>query len=313
MKLSVILPNCMEVAAITQPWEKSMSGREIASVARLADDLGFQSAFVSEHFFFPRAHVALSGEHALHATTALGFIAGATDRIRLGSLITILPLQHPVVAAKSWATLDWMSGGRAIAGIGVGWLRDEFDVIGVPFTQRGRRTDEYLEAIGELWSSEDPSYAGDFVSFRDIAFAPKPIQQPRIPLWFGGDSRPALRRVARFGDGWCPMMTPPEKIPHRLAHIASQPEWVERPLDVFFTDAWTNIGEAHAVLDNPLARGSTNAQQIIDRCGYLAELGVTETWIAPPPLSGLEAYLDHLRWVAAEIMPACSDGALAAR
>jgi probable F420-dependent oxidoreductase len=303
MKFSVVLPNCMQVTAVSQPWEQALSGPQIAQVARLADELGYETAFVSEHFFFPTHHVHLSGEQCLHATTALAFIAGATQRIKIASLVSILPLHNPIIAAKAWATLDWMSEGRAIAGIGVGWLREEFDAIGVPFTERGRRTDEYIRAMLELWGNPTPQFHGEFTEFADIAFAPRPFNRPRVPFWFGGDSRPALARTARHGDGWAPLQTVPEKLPARLDYLRSHPDWSERPFEVFFSDAWTNLGSAHAVLDNPLAVGSTNADRVLARLAHLSALGVTQTWVAPPPLPGLEAYLDHLRWVAEEIMP----------
>lgn len=303
MKFSIVLPNCMTVEAVSQPWEADLSGAEIARVARLADEIGFSTALVSEHFFFPTEHVALSGEHALHATTALGYFAGVTNRLRIGSLVSILTLQHPVVAAKAWATLDWLSGGRAIVGLGVGWLREEFDVLGVPFRRRGRLMDEYVDAMVELWTAERPAFHGHHVDFADIAFAPKPVQTPYPPIWFGGDSRAAAQRVARIGSGWAPLQTPPERIPDRLEYIRSQPTWRDRPLDVFYSTAWLNMGDAHAVLDNPAAKGSWHADEVVDQCGRLAELGVTETWVPPPPVRDLEEYLDHMRWLAAEIMP----------
>jgi probable F420-dependent oxidoreductase len=302
MKFSVVLPNCMKVPAITQPWEATLSGRDIANVAAEADRLGFTRAFVPEHFLTPTAHVPLSGNHYFHAATAQGFFAGATSRIQLGTMLTILPLHDPIVLAKAVATLDWLSGGRAQVTFGVGWLRDEFDIIGVPFEERGRRSDEYLDAIYTLWRDDEHSYHGEYVDFDGVAFGPKPIQQPRPPVWIGGDSDAALRRTARFGDGWAPWLTKAEELPARLDFLRSFPGYDGRPLDVFFSPSSLNIGEEHVILEATTSAG-WNAQQAIDTCAELAGYGATETWVAPPPVSGIYEYLDHLRWVAEEVVP----------
>lgn len=304
MRFLVNLPNCMHVPAVTQPWEHDLTGADIARVARKADDLGFWGVFLPEHFLTPTSHLELSGDHYLHATTAQGFIAGATNNVMVGSLVSLLPLHHPVITAKALATLDWMSGGRAFATFGVGWLQEEFDILGVPFARRGRMADEYLAAILELFHSEKPSFEGEFVSFDDVAFGPKPIQQPHPPMWMGGDADPVIRRAGRFADGWAPWLTRPEDLPAKLDLLRSQPGFDERPFAVFYSLAALNIGKEHAVLDDPTAVGREDPQEVIDQCGWLAELGVTDTWVSPPPVGGLDAYLEHLRWVAAEVMPA---------
>ena len=151
--------------------------------------------------FIPTSHVDLSGPHYFHSTAAQAYIAGATQRIRIGTSITILPLQHPIVMAKALSTVDWMSSGRIVVAFGVGWLEKEFDALGVPFHERGRMSDEYLAAIVELWTKERPSFEGKYVSFKDVAFEPKPFQKPHLPIWMGGDSDAALKRAARFASG----------------------------------------------------------------------------------------------------------------
>jgi probable F420-dependent oxidoreductase len=307
MRFLVNLPNCMHVPAVTQPWEHDLSGVDIARVAREADELGFWGVTLPEHFFTPTAHLELSGDHYFHATTAQGFVAGATSTIRVGSLVSILPLHHPLVTAKAMATLDWLSGGRAFFTFGVGWLKEEFDALRVPFERRGRLADEYLAAILELLHNDRPSFKGETVEFDDIAFGPLPIQRPHPPMWLGGDADAVVRRAARFADGWAPWLTPPDALPAKLDLLRSQPEWDDRPFDVFYSLAALNIGAEHAITDDPDAIAKTEAQEVIDSCGRLAEQGVTHTWVAPPAVGGLEAYLDHVRWVAAEIVPACAD------
>jgi probable F420-dependent oxidoreductase len=303
MKFTVYLPNCMHVAAITQPWEHDLTGRDIAGVARRAEELGYSMVFLPEHFFTPKSHVELSGNHYFDATTAQAFVAGATSSITLGSMVTILPLHDPIVAAKQIATLDWFSDGRAQVTVGVGWLKDEFDAIGVPFNKRGRLTDEILEAMFELWHSESPSYDGEFVKFHDIAFGPKPISSPHPTIWMGGDADAVLRRAARFGDGWAPWLTKPDELPAKLDYLRSQPGFDDRPFSVFYSLAVLSIGQEHSVVDDPNAQFGQSAQQVIDNCNMLAERGVTDTWVNPPPVDDFNAYLDHMQWVAEEIIP----------
>jgi probable F420-dependent oxidoreductase len=163
-------------------------------VAQRAEQLGYSMVFLPEHFLTPTSHLEFSGDHYFDATTAQAFVAGATSTITIGSMVTILPLHNPIVAAKQIATLDWLSGGRAQTTVGVGWLKEEYDAIGVPFSKRGRIADECLEAMFELWHSDSPSFDGDFVKFDDIAFGPKPITKPHPTVWMGGDADARDRR-----------------------------------------------------------------------------------------------------------------------
>jgi probable F420-dependent oxidoreductase len=256
-----------------------------------------------EHFLTPTSHLELSGNHYFDATTAQAFVAGATSTIRIGSMVTILPLHNPIVLAKQIATFDWLSGGRAQITVGVGWLKEEYDAIGVPFSKRGRIADECLEAMFELWQSDSPSYDGEFVKFDDVAFGPKPISTPRPPVWMGGDADAVLRRAARFGDGWAPWLTKPDELPAKLDYLRSQPGFDDRPFSVFYSLAVLSIGQEHAIVDDPNAQFGQSAQQVIDNCNMLAERGVTHTWVNPPPVEDFNAYLDHMQWVAEEIIP----------
>ena len=303
MKFGVFLPNAMQMVAITQPWEHALGGADLVRVARLAEELGYFCVPVPEHFVTPPSHLELSGNHWFDATTAQAFLAGATTRLRPLSMVTLLPLHHPIMAAKAIATLDWFSGGRALVAIGIGWDEEEFDVLGVPFATRGRRADEYLAAMFELWDCDEPSFDGEFVSFRAVRFGPKPIQRPHPPIWIGGDADGALRRAARFGDGWSPWLTTPEQFPARMDFLRSQPGFDDRPFDVCYNPDGLVIGERHVVSGDPGARFGRTAQEEIERCCGLADLGVTVTSFLPPPVRDLEEYLDYLRWAAEEVVP----------
>jgi len=154
MRISLTIPNNHRVAALLQPWQDEVGGARIGEVAALADRLGFSRLTVGEHLLVPKNHVALSGAHYVDAPTALAYLAGHTSRIRLISNVSIVALKHPVVSAKQWAVLDWLSDGRADLMIGAGWLKEEFEVLGVDFHTRGRRLDECVEAMRRIWTSE---------------------------------------------------------------------------------------------------------------------------------------------------------------
>ena len=150
MKLAFAMPHLIELAGRTQPWEFGVDGPAMTRLAKMAGRWGYDMLSVPEHFLIPRAHIALSGPHHFNAYSGMGHMAGATETIRINSSIAFLPLQHPVVTAKALSTIDWMSGGRITVTFAVGWLKEEFDLLGVPFHQRGAIADENLAAIIEL-------------------------------------------------------------------------------------------------------------------------------------------------------------------
>lgn len=304
MKLGFSMPHMVRLKANSQPWEAAVTGPDQARLARWAEKLGYAQISVPEHHIIPRAHVELSGAHYLSAYPAMSFYAGATQTMRINSCIALLPVQHPIITAKALSTMDWLSGGRMTVTFGAGWLKDEFDLLGVPFNERGARCDEYLQAIIELWTREEPVFEGRFVSFRDVAFEPKPVQRPHLPIWMGGDADAVLRRAARYASGWWPFLTKPERIPERIAFIKSQPDYNGRLTDVCYGFGTSRVGEGHVVIDDPKARPGLSRQEIIDRLGWLKGLGVTMSSVPIPAVQGLQAYMDYTQWVAEEIMPA---------
>lgn len=303
MKFGFNLPHLMELPAMTQPWELSVTGADQTRMARRAEELGYDLIAIPEHFLIPRTHVELSGSHWLHSTTAQAYLAGATTSIRISSCVTLLPLQHPVITAKALVTADWLSSGRITAAFGVGWLREEFDLLGVPFGKRGRMSDEYLAAIIELWTSETPSYQGEFVSFDEVAFDPKPVQKPHIPIWLGGDADAVLRRAARFASGWFPFLTPPEDIAARVDFIKSQPGYDGREFEVVYGLGTSLIGEGHVPQDVPATRRDMSAEAIVDELGRLQRSGVTMSAVLIPQVRDVDEYLDYAQWVIEEVKP----------
>jgi len=206
-----------------------LSQREPAlELARYAEDLGFESLWTIEHVVIPAGYTSAypySDDGRFGWPEDLDYpdplpwlatIAGATERIRLGTAIVILPQRNPVVLAKELATIDMMSGGRLLFGVGVGWLAEEFAAIGTPFEERAERTDEAIEVLRCLWSEDEASFAGRFTNLDRALMFPKPIQQvdgrPGIPILVGGHSKAAARRAGRLGDGFFPARATPDDL-----------------------------------------------------------------------------------------------------
>lgn len=186
----------------------------IEAVAAAAEKHGFATLWSGEHVVMvdesaSRYPYADDGEIAVPAVAdwidpmiGLSFAAAATSTIGIATGVLLLPEHNPVIVAKQAASLDKLSGGRFSLGVGIGWSREEFDALGVPFARRGARTAEYVAAMRTLWRDDLASYSGEFVSFTDIRVNPKPLQRNGIPVLLGGNSDAALRRVAQWGDGW---------------------------------------------------------------------------------------------------------------
>lgn len=303
MKLAFPLPHMLRLKATTQPWEAGVTGADQTRMVKRAEQLGYDMVAIPEHHIVPVEHVDLSGPHYFHAAAAMAYVAGATQTIRVNSCVTILPLQNPIVQAKQLATIDWLSSGRVTVTFGVGWLEKEFEILRLPFHERGAMADEYLQAMIALWTQDKPEFEGKYVSFKDVAFEPKPMQRPHVPIWMGGDADGALKRCARFASGWWPFLTKPEKIPERLDFIKSQPTFKGGPFEVMYGMSTSRVGEGHVVIDDPKAMPGLSAQEIIDRLGWFKELGVTQSSVPIPPMRDPEAFMDYAQWVMEEIKP----------
>ncbi|HSE83827.1 MAG TPA: LLM class F420-dependent oxidoreductase [Thermodesulfobacteriota bacterium] len=181
-------------------------------IAKKAEELGFDSIWASDHVIMPDRYVGRFSEVFYDPFVLLASITAQTSKIRIGTSVIILPYRNPVVVAKMVATLDVLSGGRFIFGVASGWMKEEYDALGVPYHERGKRTDEYIRIMKELWEKDNPKFEGEFFRFSSIKFYPKPHQKPHPPIWIGGNSEWALRRAAKFGDGWQPTGLSPDDV-----------------------------------------------------------------------------------------------------
>ena len=250
---------------------------EFGRVAAAAEAAGFESLWMPEHLVFPTEMPATypysetglppvyPGSPLYDAWVALGFAAAATERIRLGTQVYILPLRHPLVTARAFTTLDVVSGGRGILGVGVGWLEDEFHFVGESFANRGRRTDEIIELTRTLWTEKVIHHRGEFYDLGPLRFQPKPVQKPMPPIEVGGTTPPAIRRAGRLGDGW-------------LATGAIELDELER-----------KIAEVHAARreagreDLPFEVSMGNRLSLdADSVRRYADVGVTRLMLQPP-------------------------------
>jgi probable F420-dependent oxidoreductase len=260
-------------------------------VTEEADRLGFESVWLPEHLVIP---VQMDGspyagqDHppippdvpVFDAFTYLAFLAGRTTDIRFCTHVYNIGLRHPFVSARAVATLDVVSGGRAMFGIGASWLEAEWDAVGLDFRTRGRRVDEALDVCCRLWSERVIEHHGEFFDFNPVMFEPKPIQQPWPPIHVGGDGAAALRRAALVGDGWIPMNHTLEQIPPAVARMAELRAGAGRPGKVEVT-----IG------------GSVSAASDVDR---YADAGVDRLIVRPWPRS--KEAIDGIRRFADEVM-----------
>ena len=205
------LPIVQQVPLRAQPWEATAGAEELVQIAQAADRLGFAHISCSDHVLVPRSRVDAMGAQWYDAAVTLAFLAGVTTRVRLLSHVVVLPYRHPLVVSKAFGTLDHLSHGRVILGVGSGHLKPEFKVLGAPYESRGKVTDEYIQAITAAWEQEIAQFSGTQLRFADVVVAPRPVQRPRPPIWVGGNAPAVVRRAARYADGWIPWQLGPEE------------------------------------------------------------------------------------------------------
>jgi len=229
MRFGLSLPNNQGVEHVS----------ELIAIARAAEGAGFASVWTSEHLFHTSYVAERIGDRPYHEPLpVLTAVAAQTSQVRLGTSVLVLPWHHPVRLAKRLASLDDLSEGRVVLGVGVAVAQDEYANLGADFARRGAVADEMLAAMKELWSADVPAFRGDFFAFESLPFAPKPTQSPHPPILVGGSSPAALRRVVDHGTGWHPLSASPAEVRAGVEGIGEAFDVVPRAMVQFTDEPW---------------------------------------------------------------------------
>jgi probable F420-dependent oxidoreductase len=207
LKLGITTPVVTNVAGARLTWEQDATIDDIGRVAEAADRLGYHHLTCSEHIGMPASEAGRRGSRYWDPLATLGYVAARTTQIRLATMTLVLGYHHPLEIVKRYGTLDHVSSGRVILGVGVGSLKEEFDLLGVPFDDRGARADDALRALRAALPSNEPTYDGEFYSFGALTVDPCALQ-PHMPIWIGGHTKRSLRRALTLADGWAPFNVP---------------------------------------------------------------------------------------------------------
>ncbi|WP_274915158.1 TIGR03619 family F420-dependent LLM class oxidoreductase [Streptomyces sp. WZ-12] len=214
------LPVQAQSVVFAEGWEAGAGPEDLVAVARAADRAGFAYVACCEHVAIPRRLAGTMGTVWYDPVATLSYLAAVTERVRLLSHVAVVGLRHPLISAKQYATVDRLSGGRLILGVGAGHVAEEFAAVGVDFARRGALLDEAVDALKvALGEEEFPEFAGDRFAFGGLGQAPRPVQRPRPPVWVGGSSPAAVRRAAVRGDGWLPQGDRREQLPRQIATL----------------------------------------------------------------------------------------------
>jgi probable F420-dependent oxidoreductase len=279
------------------------TGEALTTFAREADRRRVASLWVSDHVIFPRTATGSypggrfphpPDKPYLEPVVTLAAAAVCTTHARLGASVFILGHRHPVVMAKMLTSIDALSAGRLIVGVGVGWWKEELEILGAPYHQRGRQADEALKVFNALWSEDNPSFSGEFFRFRDLGFAPKPVQKPRPPIWVGGDSPGAFRRVVTLGDGWHATSKTPAQFAESLKHLRSAADQVRRAFDTI------ELSLRYTLRDELITQG---AQAVVDELAAYKRLGLRHI-LLEFRRDDLARMLEILEFVTSQVRPA---------
>jgi len=218
MRIGLSTPIVVQVPGVASRWESSATIDDLARIARVADDLGFDYLTCSEHVAIPRVDAETRGAVYWDPLATLGFLAAHTQSIKLATAVLVLGYHHPLEIAKRYGTLDRVSGGRLVLGVGIGSLAAEFDLLGAAWEQRAARADDAIRAVRASMSSPTPCYHGTFYDYDDMTIEPH-AQQVQVPIWVGGRSEGSLRRATLLADGWMPFGLTVREIAAMLAAV----------------------------------------------------------------------------------------------
>ncbi|QMU79402.1 TIGR03619 family F420-dependent LLM class oxidoreductase [Streptacidiphilus sp. PB12-B1b] len=302
LQYGIQLPVQSQSTLYREPWETTAGPDELARAARAADRLGYAYIACCDHVAIPARLADAMGTTWYDPVSTLGWLAALTTRTLLLSHVAVAPLRHPLLSAKQYATLDLLSGGRLLLGVGAGHVPEEFEALGVDFHQRGPVLDETLTALSAALTDEYPSHPGPRFPFSGLAVSPRPAQRPRPPIWVGGSSPRAVRRAALLGEGWLSQGDSLEQLPAQLGLIASVREQAGRsgPFAVNAIPPALYVGEPGWETGRRALTGKP--ERLAASLRRYASLGVTHLQLRPRSRS-LDEYLDQLEAVATDVLP----------
>lgn len=275
----------------TPDWERDGSPADLAAIARAADELGYEYLTCSEHVGIPARDVPARGARFYDPLATLAFLAAKTERIRLLSHIVVLPYHHPLAIAKRYGTLDRLSSGRLVLGVGVGSLRAEFELLGVDFEGRGPRFEEALAALRAALGKREPAFEGEHFRFSGFVIDPAALQE-RVPIWLGGRTPRSLRRAITFGDGWVPFGLDLDEIAKMVAHARQSEAYASR-------SAPFDVGLAVEV------PADASADEVAERLAKVRAAGATIASLTVRARSAAH-YVERLEWLMKNIAPSAA-------
>jgi len=293
----------------------------LGRVAERAEALGYDTVWFSDHIVIPTEVKSFypydpSGKMPFNPSepyweplTVIGYVAGRTSRLRLGTSVLILPYRNPIVTAKMLATLDVLSNGRITLGAGVGWMEEEFKAIGLDtYARRGAYSDECIRIFRELWTKDNPSFQGEFHQFSNIRCEPRPVQPGGLPIWIGGHTPQAIRRVARLGDGWQPLVQrppadlPPAEMQEKIAQLRAFAQQAGRDPRRITLAMGSSIQFTDGAATGPRSLFTGTSAQIVDTLRRYQELGIQNFRCDFPSLS-IDGLLQAMERFATEVRP----------
>lgn len=303
MKLGICVPH----------YGRPIEVDRMLAVARRADEAALDSIWVTDHVIVPQDVDVIYREHMLDPLAVLPWLAGVTERIQLGTSVVILPYRSPIPVAKLLASVDVLSGGRLIVGAAIGWMEGEFEALGVPFRERVSRSEEALELFRALWTTERPDLQTARHRLSGVQVSPMPLQRPRPPLWIGGGSDGAYRRVARFGDGWHATSLTPDAFRQgkqavlrhwREAGREGEPAWSMR-IPLFVEGVHTWAADQKFLRGRHTIRGTV--KQVLGQLAEYQRLGVAHMALEVS-YTVYPAILETIDLLASEVKPALERG-----
>jgi probable F420-dependent oxidoreductase len=295
------LPVQSQSTLYCEPWEPAAGAAELMTVAQAADEGGAFYVAVCDHVAIPRELAPKMGTTWYDTWTTLGFLAAGTTQTRLLSHVSVPAYRHPLVTAKAVCTLDRLSGGRAILGVGAGHVQGEFEALGVDFSRRGPLLDEALDVLLLALEEEFPDAGGRLGVAGRVGVAPRPVQVPRPPVWIGGSSAAAVRRAARVGDGLLPQGTPRADMPALVAALTAAAAGLrDDPLDVGAITEWLYVGTPGWDVGRPVVAGP--AEELAESLRAYAAMGVSHLQVRFPSRS-VDELVDQITAFGSQVAP----------